>query len=160
MILVDIHNKENPLDRRTFDIEANAVPEGMTTVQPHGFMYYPALPKQHWDEENQDWVLEDDCTERRRLDDYYRMPALAIRRAMSTLPSQSGEVGKSAEDDLDDLFLQYPKFEKEWVIAYPSNIINLNDSAVKDAMALLHIDIDYIKRKILGIPIPDTDEEE
>ena len=162
MILVDIHNKENPLERRTFDIDENTVPEGMTTVQPHGFMYYPDLPKQHWDEGEHDWILDDDCPERALLNNFRRVPAVSIRRAMRQLPSpnNANEPGRSIEDDLDDLFKQYPKFEKEWVVAYPSNLIDLSDRTVQEAMTLLHVNIDGIKRIILDITSEDAAETE
>jgi hypothetical protein len=142
--MIDIYFEVNPSIRRRVNEEDPdfEMPEGFTKIKPLGLEYAPRLPVQHLD--NGVWILDDDCIERQQLDSMTHLPALAIRRAMGNIPVGEG----TAEDSLDALFISFPEFEKEWVIA-PGNIINLSDEAVVQAMSLIDVDIDDIKRQIL-----------
>ena len=124
-------------------------PEGYTDVRPLGWKYYPHLPKQHFDTENNIWILDDDCEERGFLDNITHIDALTIRRTLRTLTSNA-DPEKTQENDLDELFASNPQFEREWVIS-PNNIININDEAVIQALGYLQIDIDQVKRIIYNI---------
>ena len=113
--------------------------EDFTFTPPLGFEFFPHLPFQHYDEDGECWVLDDESIDYRQLKAMTHLSALDIRRAMVKI----GNI-----DRLDALFEQHPEFEREWVIA-PGNIINLEDSIVSEALKLVDIDVDEIKRKIL-----------
>lgn len=124
-------------------------PSGYTDIQPLGYQYYPTLPIQHFDTENQEWVLDDDCLERQYIDSVKWLESLKIRRVLRTLESNSNP-DKTQEDDLDELFDSNPLFLKEWNIS-PNNLIYMEDPTVIQALEYIQIDIDEVKRLILGV---------
>ena len=83
------------------------------------------------------------------FDSITHLYSLDILRAMKQLPSSTGDADKTAKDDLDALFDAYPEFKEEWLIA-PNNQINLKDASVIAALEHIQVDVDAIKKIILG----------
>ena len=86
------------------------------------------------------------------FDSITHLYSLDIYRAMKQLPSSTGDADKTAKDDLDALFTAYPEFKEEWLIA-PNNQINLKDASVITALDHIQVDVDAIKKIILGVEV-------
>jgi hypothetical protein len=148
-----IYNKKNPTIRRYVDENDPdfVMPDTYTEKEPLGLKFYPELPVQKIDNVGNwklgDKVYSEDATV---LKNMLYIPALEIKRALQNMPNKDNEDDKTAWDDLQGIFDDYPDLKEEWYIA-TNGLINLNDPNVTTALGIILIDVDDVKRKILEI---------
>ena len=125
---------DNPEGQLQYLLSGQPQPSGFPFVvhQGRGFLH-PESPQ--WVE---DEVAGKHLTEQQQLDALTLVPKLTIRRALRAM-------GQEAELDM---ILQVPEFRKDWDDAAE---IDLSEDMVKDALKQMSIDLDDVKRKILGL---------
>ena len=110
--------------------------------QPSGFPFVVHQGRGFANPESPQWVENEiagkHLTEQQKLDALTLVPKLTIRRALRAM-------GQEAE--LDKI-LAVPEFKKDWDDAAE---IDLSEDMVKDALKQMEIDVDQVKRLILGL---------
>lgn len=120
--------------------------DDFTLDKPFGFRYAPHFPNQHYDFENNCWVLDDDCDDRAFLDSINKVSAVKVVRTLRGLQSRINE-NKTCEDDLFDLLEQHLDYKHEWEAV--GEFIYLDDDTVTAIVNALNIHLDDLKRMIV-----------
>ena len=138
-----VYNKE------TYNLEGNfyrtedwgiEVPEdfindNFTEAVPHG-LNQPVIPKQYWDENSNDWQLDED-EDQATLDAMTKLSKLAVLEAMDVLTSERTKFDMLMADDT---------FKERWQATTELDMLHPLTIA---ALAQVDFDVDAIKREII-----------
>ena len=112
--------------------------DNFTDKEPLG-LDQQVIPKQHFDNDANEWVLDVDCVERGTFDSVRVLSKLAILEAMDNLPDERAKF---------DTLMQDSKFNERW---HAATELNLNHPLTIQALEQVDFDIDALKREILNL---------
>jgi hypothetical protein len=110
--------------------------EKFTSVEPKG-LDQAVVPKQHWDEDLNDWVLDEDI-DRGTLNAMASLSKLKLLEALDSLPDERAKFDTLMANDL---------FKERWLVSLE---LELNHPLTQQALQAVDIDIDLIKRQMLS----------
>ena len=123
--------------KEDWGIELSELPsDNFTDKEPLG-LDQQVIPKQHFDNDANEWVLDVDCVERGTLDSMRVLSKLAILEAMDNLPNERAKY---------DTLMQDATFNERWLA---STVLDLEHPLTKAALEQVDFDIDALKREIL-----------